>query len=331
MAAARIQRWPIILSAYDFKLCYQSGNQNNNADCISRLHFDKEFKEKHSVVDNHIFMTELIHAPVTVKEAASYTNRDLKLLKVISYINHGWPNKIEEQFKPYFIRRSELSVDNSCVLWGGRVIIPMQLRTKVLEELHDNHSGIVKMKYIARSYVWWPSMDKDIENISKSCTSCQIHQNMPSKAPMHPWENSQKPWMRIHLDFAGPYLGKMFLIISDSYSKWLDVMPMNNINTTSLIQGLRQSFSTHGIPYIIVTDNGPSFISNEFKVFNERNGIKHIFTAYYHPSSNGMTERSVQILKNAIKKVIEGKRSMNLNTAIHRFLLYCRSTPHTTT
>ena len=189
---------------------------------MSRLHFDKEFKEKHSVEDNRVFMTELMHAPVTAKEVALYTNRDPKLSKVISYINHEWPNKIEEQFKPFFIRRSELSVDNSCVLWGGRVIIPMQLRTKVLEELHDNHSGIVKMKYIARSYVCWPSTDKDIENISKSCTSCQIHQNMPSKAPMHPWENSQKPWMRIHLDFAGPYLGNMFLIISDSYSNNCD-------------------------------------------------------------------------------------------------------------
>ena len=172
MAAARIQRWAIILSAYDYKLCYRSGNENNNADCMSRLHFDKEFKGKHSVVDNHVFMTELIHASVTVKEVALYTNRDPKLSKVISYINRGWPNKTEEQFKPYFIRRSELSVDNSCVLWGDRVIMPMQLRTKVLEELHDNHSGIVKMKYIARSYVCWPSTDKDIENISKSCTSC---------------------------------------------------------------------------------------------------------------------------------------------------------------
>ena len=65
--------------------------------------------------------------------------------------------------------------------------------------------------------LWWPSMDKDIENITKFCTSCQIHQNMPLKAPMDSQENSQTPWGRIHLDFAGPYLGKMFLVITDSY------------------------------------------------------------------------------------------------------------------
>ena len=77
-------------------------------------------------------------------------------------------------------------------------------------------------------------MDEDIENISKFCTSCQIHQNMPLKAPMHLCGNPKTSWMRIHLDFAGPYLRKVFLNILDSYSKWLDIMPMNSINTTSL-------------------------------------------------------------------------------------------------
>ena len=112
---------------------------------------------------------------------------------------------IEKQLKPFFRRKSELNVENSYISWGGRVIIPMQLRTKVLTKIHVNHTGIVKMKNLARSYVWWPSMDEDIESISKICTSCQIYQNMPFKAPMHPWENSETPSMKIYLDFARPY------------------------------------------------------------------------------------------------------------------------------
>ena len=85
----------------------------------------------------------------------------------------------------------------------------------------------------------------------------------------------------------------MFLIISDSYSKWLDIMPMNLINTAT---------STQGLPFIIVTDNEPSFTSNEFKHFNEKNGKKHIFTASCYPSSNAMAESSVQTFKNAMHK-----------------------------
>ena len=118
----------------------------------------------------------------------------------------------------------------------------------------------------------------------------------------------------------------MFLVISDSYSKWLDIMPMNSINTATLTQCLRQSFPTHGLPFIIVTDNGPSFTSNEFKIFNEKNG-KHIFAAPYHPLSNGMAECSVQTLKNAMKKIIEGKQCMNLNKTTYRFFLHYQSTP----
>ena len=101
--------------------------------------------------------------------------------------------KFGEQLKLYFRCTSELSVENSCFLWAGRVIIPMPLRTKVLTEIHDSHPGIVKMKNLARSYLWWCSMNEGIENFSKFCTSSQIHQNMPLKAPMHLWENSQRP------------------------------------------------------------------------------------------------------------------------------------------
>ena len=86
MAAARIQRWAIILSAYNYKLCYCSGNENN-ADCMSRLHFDNESYEKYSVIENNVFLTELIHATVTAKEVALYTKCDSVLSKVISYIN----------------------------------------------------------------------------------------------------------------------------------------------------------------------------------------------------------------------------------------------------
>ena len=127
MAAARIQRRTIMLSAYNYKLCYCSGNENNNADCTSKLHFDNKSYEKYSVIENHVFLTERIHAPVTAKEVALYTNRDSMLSKVINCINYGWPKKTEEQLKPYFGRKSELSVEDSCILWGGRFVMPIQL------------------------------------------------------------------------------------------------------------------------------------------------------------------------------------------------------------
>ena len=79
------------------------------------------------------------------------------------------------------------------MLWGGRVM-PLKLQTNVLIEFHNNHPRIVEMKNLASSYICWPFMDEDIENISKFWTSCKIHQNMPPNVPIHSWENPQTPW-----------------------------------------------------------------------------------------------------------------------------------------
>ena len=61
--------------------------------------------------------------------------------------------KNEEQLKPFFRYKSKLTVENLCILSGGRVIITMQLWAKVLTEIYDNHPGIVKMKKLACSCV----------------------------------------------------------------------------------------------------------------------------------------------------------------------------------
>lgn len=72
--------------------------------------------------------------------------------------------------------KTELSVEDGCLLWGSRVVIPPQARDEVLTELHEAHPGASQMKALARSYVWWPNMDKDIENLVRLCEQCQLHQ-----------------------------------------------------------------------------------------------------------------------------------------------------------
>ena len=68
-------------------------------------------------------------------------------------------------------KKNELSVESDCSIWGKRVIIPFHLRNKILTELHENHPGIVRMKALVRSFVWWAGMDIEIENKVKSCNA----------------------------------------------------------------------------------------------------------------------------------------------------------------
>ena len=101
----------------------------------------------------------------------------------------------------YYRRRTELSLLDGCVLWGTRVIIPTKLRAQVLEELHQAHPGTVKMKG-ARSDVWWPQLDSEIEQKVRDCSICQSHRNSPPVAPLHPWDWMARPRLRLHIDYA---------------------------------------------------------------------------------------------------------------------------------
>ena len=162
----------------------------------------------------------------------------------------------------------------------------------------------------------------------KTCAECQENQRLPAKAPMHPWEWPDRPWARIHIDYAGPVRGKMILVIVDSHSKWIEAQVVNAATSQATIEKLHLVFSTHGLPEVIVSDNGTSFTSEEFAGFIHSNGIRHLTSAPYHPASNGLAERAVQILKNALKKDPGG---VSLESQIARFLFHYRITPHSTT
>ena len=153
---------------------------------------------------------ERLNSPlVTAAQIKAWTERDPCLSKVRKLVLEGWTEtKGDEQFKPYATRKDELSVKDGCVLWGIRVVVPPQLHSRVMDELHEGHPGIGKMKSFARGYVWWPGLDADLEQKVRKCLVCQSTQKAPAKSPIHPWEWPEKPWARLHIDHAGPYWGK---------------------------------------------------------------------------------------------------------------------------
>ncbi|XP_033761665.1 uncharacterized protein K02A2.6-like [Pecten maximus] len=185
------------------------------------------------------------------------------------------------------------------------------------------------MKSVARSYVWWPNIDKQIEQLCSSCLGCQRSGHMPKSAPVHPWEWPSNPWQRIHVDFAGPFMNFMFLIVIDAHSKWPEVFTMRSTTTTLTIELLRNLFARHGIPEQLVSDNGPQFISEEFRQFMKQNGIRHSTSSPYHPRTNGQAERFVQTFKQAMKNAKDEKRTLQQKLSV--FLCKYRSTPHAMT
>lgn len=332
-ASARVQRWAVILSAYSYELKHISGSQND-ADVLSRLPLTSD-KETIPDIDTEtpVEINELFNlidkTPLNVSDIASETKNDPLLSVVLRNVLSGWSDECtkDESLKPFYVRRHELSCESGCVMWGVRIIIPSSLRQNILEIVHDTHIGMARMKAQARSWVWWPKVDADIEKMVRSCYTCQLHSTKPQKAPLFPWDWPEEPWHRVHLDFAGPFLGKQFLLITDAHSKWMDVRPMSKITASATILELREVFATLGLCAQIVTDNGPTFTSSEFRNFLSHNGIKHITVSPYHPSSNGLAERSVQTFKQAMAKNNVG----SIQERICKFLTKYRSLPHSTT
>ncbi len=195
-----------------------------------------------------------------------------------------------------------------------------------MDILHEGHPGGTRMKALARSFVWWPGVSKNLDEMVKQCQQCQLTRHSPPRAPLHPWNFPTSPWERLHADFAGPFCGQMFLIVVDSYSKWIEVIPLTSANSVNTIDSLRNVFATHGLPKMMVTDNGSQFTSSEFQDFMKRNGIKHVCSSPYHPSTNGLAERAVQSFKENMKR-LTGSVTQRLAT----FLFWYRLTPHSTT
>nr|VZI18723.1 unnamed protein product [Spirometra erinaceieuropaei] len=231
-------------------------------------------------------------------------------------------------FQPFFSRQNELSLQDGCILWGNRVVVPPQGRRAILRDLHNAHPGTVRIKALARSYVWWPKIDADIENVVKACHVCQITQKTLPKVPLKPWAWPDSPWKRVHVDYFGPFQGHMVLVAVDAHTKWIDAIPTgNSCSSLTTINELRTVFSTFGIPEMVVSDNGPAFTSAEFKDFMEKNGIRHLTTAPYHAASNGLAERAVQTINHGLARQTEA----DLATKLSRFLFSYRITPNDST
>lgn len=332
MASARMQRWALILSGFNYSINHIKG-VDNHADSLSRMNQIETLISDVETESSYINYVDFENvAQLDFKQIALETRRDIILAKVREAILNGKVDGLKEPgFESFRSKGSELTVESGCVLWGYRTIIPEKFRKRILYELHKSHLGVVKTKALARSYIWWPKIDSSIEQLIKNCHACQIGQASPEKSSLIPWVPAGTPWERIHIDFAGPLKGFHFLIIIDSFSKWVEVFKTKTPNSHFVITKLREIFCRLGLVDTLVSDNGAQFTSEEFKVFLTKNRIKHKLTAPGQPATNGQAEIFVKMLKKSLKANLSENASIEIDTILHRFLADYRSTQHCTT
>uniref|UniRef100_A0A914Y7G8 RNA-directed DNA polymerase n=1 Tax=Panagrolaimus superbus TaxID=310955 RepID=A0A914Y7G8_9BILA len=327
LAMNRLHRWSLFLAAYDFDIQYRNTLKFGQADALSRLIVaTKALPELYEEDEDNDLLNDAGFQQVMVSaiRMLPVTSEDI----IQAYGNDQEAQKLLEHIAEAATADQKFYVVKSVIMMNNRVYIPQVLRSRILDQLHVGHPGINRMKALARQHVYWKNLTKDVEAVVSQCFGCIQLQKNPVKATLASWPVSIKPGDRVHMDFAGPILGKMLLITVDSCSKWMDIAVMQTANSANTISFMYHYIATNGSPRVLVTDNGTQFTSAEFSAFCKQNGITHITSPVYHPQSNGQAERMVDTVKRFIRKslVIDGE-TLNLGNCVATFLQAYHSTP----
>lgn len=318
MTSARLLRYASFLSGFNYSVNFKKGILNKNVDCLSRASSNQIKNTTDQQIGNEVneickdTIFQISNEEITFQTIKAETSKDLELSQVI----YKMRNTNED---------TEYTLNDGILFRDNRILIPNTLRTRVLEELHETHLGITKMKQLSRRYVYWPGIDKDIERVVRSCEQCALTKSNPPKIA-HSWDPPESNWERIHIDYAGPVENCYFLVCVDARSKWAEVK-LTKVAPDSLktIHLLEEIFSFHGYPQVMVSDNATLFKSDTFQNYCKSRGIFQKYIAPGHPATNGLAERNVQTIKH--KLLAASNEQIPIQDKLRNILLRYRATP----
>ena len=320
--SSRLQRWKLRLMQYNYDIKHVPGRDNSVSDLLSRLPLPEV--EKINEPRELILMINEVEQIISCDEIRKHSQTDTELKVLRECISNGWPRHTPDMLKQYVAKKDTYSFHEGCIISGNRIVIPQNCRKRVLETLHFGHPGVVAMKALARSLIYWPGVDSDIEKFCKSCNNCAQVVGLPNRNLKVSWPIPTEKWQRIHIDHFF-YENHIFLIAVDPLTKYIECLLVKSVNSSDTINALIEIFSRQGLPNTIVSDNSTSFVSEEFKSFLEKINIKHITSPPRHPQSNGFGEAAVKTMKNLLKKNNDGTTPIKVK--LSKCLMYYRSTP----
>ena len=324
----RIQRLLLRFQCYNLKLQYVPGKDLHVPDMLSRacsvtnkpsvsekLLTDEADYQIHMVIQN-LKCSDSMHLKLK-----NETVNDLELAQVINYIKDGWPNYITDcpdYVKLYWPHRADLCLYDGYVLYHDRIVIPKALRAEILARIHTGHQGRERCKRLARSAVFWPRINRDIDDIVDKCAECLQQRNSPPRDLLKPHTVPDRAWQKVGIDIFS-FAGKRFQIIVDYFSKWVETeqIPIN-ASTYHVLEHLHETFTRFGFPEKIMSDGDPVYTSSKFKQYCMRYEIDHDYSSARYAQSNGQVERSLQHVKNILAKCVQDGTDYKLALLIYR-------------
>ena len=289
------------------RVIYVPGKNQITADALSRAPVCGPDAEEISFVGEvETFASHTSVLPATearLKSIREAQEADEVCSQVVDYCRNGWPACPPQQplLRPFWENRQHLATVDNLLLYDYRVVIPRPLRLEVLQQLHEGHLGITKCRARARESVWWPLLSTTIGEMVTKCSIC-AKLRPERKEPLMPSEMLSRPWEQVGMDLF-EHGKNTFLLMVDYYSRWIEVRLLQKTQTAEeVIRAMQSIFAIHGIPDVVISDNGPQYASREFRAFASTYGFTHGTSSPRYPQANGEAERAVQTSKNILKK-----------------------------
>ena len=304
----RIQRFRLRLMRFSYTVSHIPGKDLTVADTLSRAPTelsnisDEEFQEEVEAFVNLVLQQSEIALESQLKDIMEKQLQDETCQVLTKYCQSNWPDHHHTAScaKRYYPVASELSVCNNLLLRSDRIVIPQSLQQQMLAKLHCGHQGITKCRQRARQSIWWPGINKDIDDMIAKCLICCKHKKQ-NVEPLKPTPFPEYPWQRVATDLF-VWKQTSYLLVVDYYSRYIEIASLRTTNSRGVIQKLKTVFARHGIPECLVSDNGPQFASQEFQQFSEEYGFEHTTSSPNFPQANGEAERAVRTVKTLLDK-----------------------------
>ena len=330
---ARIERWALRLTQFDFSIVHRPGN-TNIADYYSRspckagvsAYLEEIASERHIAY----IVRSAIPPAVTVEEVAEATNDDPELKELRTLLAKG-AKHLPNTLKRFESMLSEMSVTREGILLRShQIVVPKSLRARIVDLAHRGHQGIVKTKRLIRSRVWFEGIDSAVEQKVKLCKECQANSDRPSYEPLKPSKMPETPWYQVAGDFYGPMDDGMYWFVNiceHSQKAFVDKIRRTDEEETEKV--LDRIFNVLGAPVIYKTDNGSPFQSHAFREYAKKWGFKHRRVTPEWPRANGKAESFMKKLGKVLRtSKISGQ---DKNEALNEFLRAYSETPHSST
>lgn len=292
----RCQRLLMRLMRYNAKAEYSPGKSLVISDALSRsplapqMHRSSTEDDVKAHVD--LVVSNLPVSPGRRSELQSSTSDDSTLQAAIHYTIAGWPRyeqDVPDNLKRLFNVRNLLSTSNALLMYEGRIVVPASMRADMLDRIHRGHQGVTKCLERVRVSVWWPEITRDVKRVVGACEHCQTYRPSQQKEPLMTTPLPSRPFGKVAIDLC-LHQGQNYLVMVDYYTRWIEVLHVRSTTTAACLAKMKDVFARFGLPDEIVSDNGPQFVSSEFKSFTEEHAITHTTSSPFLPNSNGEAE-----------------------------------------